>query len=314
MQHAPPSLQPHPFLLWPLVAVGITAISFASILIRLADAPFLAIAAYRVALASLILIPYYLLKPPVTPLKLGRRLIGATCLSGCFLAFHFTFWIRSLQMTSIASSTSLVSTTPFFVALFAHFCFGERLSRNACIGILLVIAGSGFLAGTDYRLSMQALVGDLLALAGALAASGYLLAGRFVRRHLDLTSYTLGTYGTAALILLGLTRLSGTPLIGYSGRTYLVFILLAVIPQLIGHTTFNWTLKFLSPTTVAVLILGEPIGATLLAYFFFDEGLPFFKALGLVVLGSGMVLSATASPGSSKDKVPLKSTKPMRRS
>jgi drug/metabolite transporter (DMT)-like permease len=303
MQPAPPILQPHPYLLWPLVAAGITAISFASILIRLADAPFLAIAAYRVALASLILTPYYLLKPPATRRRRSRRLIGATCLSGCFLALHFTFWIGSLQMTSVASSTTLVSTTPFFVALFAYFYHGERLSRIGWIGILLVLAGSGFLAGTDYHLSREALAGDLLALAGALAASGYLLAGRFVRRHLDLTTYTLGSYGSAALILLALSSLSGTPLTGYSTQTYLVFVLLAIIPQLIGHTTFNWTLKFLSPTTVAVLILGEPIGATLLAYFFFKEGLSLTKALGLFVLGSGMVLSAAAAPGSPEEKV-----------
>jgi len=303
MQHAPPTLQPHPYLLWPLVAIGITAISFASILVRLADAPSLAIATYRVALASLILTPYYLLRLPPTRRRRSRRLIAATCLSGFFLALHFTFWIRSLQMTSVASSVALVSTTPFFVALFAYFYFGERLSRNAWIGILLVLAGSGFLAGTDYHFSKEALAGDFLALAGALTASGYLLAGRFVRRHVDLTTYTLGAYGSAALILLALSTFSATPLTGYSSQTYLVFILLALIPQLIGHTTFNWTLKFLSPTTVAVLILGEPIGATLLAYFFFGEGLSLLKALGLFVLGSGIVLSATTSPGSSEDRV-----------
>jgi drug/metabolite transporter (DMT)-like permease len=301
MQHAPPILQPHPYLLWPLIAIGITAISFASILIRLADAPSLAIATYRVALASLILTPYYLLKLPTAQRRRSRGLIGATCLSGFFLALHFTLWIRSLQMTSVASSAALVSTTPFFVALFAYFGFGERLSRNAWVGILLVLAGSGFLAGTDYHFSKEALVGDLLALAGALAASGYLLAGRFVRCHLDLTTYTLGVYGSAALILLALSIFSATPLTGYSSQTYLVFILLALIPQLIGHTTFNWALRFLSPTTVAVLILGEPIGATLLAYFFFGEGLSLPKALGLFVLGSGVVLSAAASSGSSED-------------
>ena len=176
-------------------------------------------------------------------------------------------------MTSIASSATLVSTTPLFVALFGHYCLGEQLPRTSWPGILLVIAGSCLVAENDFALSKEALSGDLLALAGALAAAGYLLAGRFVRRTLDLATYTLGAYGSAALFLLAFSLSTTTPLSGFSNQTYLVFLLLAVIPQLIGHTTFNWTLGFLSPTTVAVLILGEPIGATLLAYWFFEETL-----------------------------------------
>ena len=296
-------MPPHPYLLRPLVAIGIIAISFASILIRLAEAPSLAIATYRVALASVLLTPYFFLKAPATRPKWSIQLVGVTSLSGFFLALHFAFWIRSLQLTSVASSATLVSTTPFFVALFARFCFGERLSRIAWFGIFLVLTGSGLIAGTDYHFSNDALAGDFLAMAGALAASGYLLAGRFVRRYLDLTAYALGSYGTAALFLIAFTGFSATPLSGFSNQTYLIFILLAVIPQLIGHTTFNWTLKFLSPTTVAVLILGEPIGATILAYLFFGERLSLLKALGLFILGSGMVLSTATAPSASADQV-----------
>jgi len=298
MQRASPTIRPHPYLLWPLVCGGITAISFASILIRLADAPSLAIATYRVGLASLILAPYFSLKLPVTWRKWNGQLLGATVLSGFFLALHFAFWVRSLQMTSVASSTALVSTTPLFVALFSYFCLGEHLPGRSRLGILLVLIGSGLIAGNDFSLSKEALFGDLLALAGALAASGYLLAGRFVRRYLDLSSYTLGAYGSAALLLLGFSTFAATPLSGFSNQTYLVLILLAIIPQLIGHTTFNWTLRFLSPTTVAVLILGEPIGATILAYLFFGEVMSTAKALGLLILGTGIVLSAGTSPDS----------------
>ena len=298
MPHAPQTMQPHPCFLWSLVAVGIAALSFASILIRLADAPSLAIATYRVALASLILTPYFLVKKPTSRRPWNGQLLGVTCLSGFFLALHFAFWVRSLQLTSVASSATLVSTTPFFVALFAYFFLGERLSRPAWVGILLVLAGSALIAGNDYQFSQEALLGDFLAIAGALAASGYLLAGRYLRRFLDLTTYALGSYGSAALFLFAFSIACATPLSGFSKQTYLVFILLAIIPQLIGHTTFNWTLKFLSPTTVAVLILGEPIGATLLAYWFFDEGFTPAKAMGLSILGSGIILS-TASPSRS---------------
>jgi drug/metabolite transporter (DMT)-like permease len=299
MQRASPTIRPHHYLLWPLICGGITAISLASILIRLADAPSLAIATYRVGLASLILAPYFCLKLPATWRKWNGRLLGATFLSGSFLALHFAFWVRSLQMTSVASSTALVSTTPLFVALFSYFCLGEHLSKRSWLGILLVLLGSGIIAGNDLSFSQEALFGDLLALAGALAASGYLLAGRFVRRYLDLAAYTLGAYGSAALLLLGFSTLTAAPLSGFSNQTYLALILLAIIPQLIGHTTFNWTLRFLSPTTVAVLILGEPIGATILAYLFFGEVIGTAKALGLLILGTGIVLSAGTSPVSS---------------
>jgi drug/metabolite transporter (DMT)-like permease len=304
MQHTPATTRPNPCFLWSLAGIGIIAISFASILIRLADAPSLAIATYRVALATLILTPYVLLKNPAARPRWNRQLVGVTCLSGFCLALHFAFWIRSLQMTSVASSATLVSTTPCFVALFATFFLGERLSRHAGIGLLLVLTGSALIAGNDYHFSKGALLGDLLAVAGALAASGYLLAGRFARRYLDLATYTLGAYGSAALLLLAFSLFSATPLSGFSTQTYLMFLLLAAIPQLIGHTTFNWTLKFLSPTTVAVLILGEPIGASLLAYWFFGEALTPAKALGLFLLGAGIVLSAATSPSPAPRRAP----------
>lgn len=300
MRQSTSAKQPHPYLLWSLVFCGITAISFASLLIRLADAPSLAIATYRVGLASLILAPHFSLKLPATWRRCNVRIVAATFLSGFLLALHFTFWIRSLQLTSVASSVTLVNTTPLFVALFSYSWLGDHLSKRSWFGILLVLAGSGLIAGNDFRFSREALLGDLLALAGALAASGYLIAGSFVRRHLDLSAYTFGAYGSAALLLFAFSTLTSTPLAGFSSRTYLILILLAIIPQLIGHTSFNWTLRFLAPTTVAVLILGEPIGATFLAYLFFAERVSGAKALGLCILGTGIVLSANAPPNPRK--------------
>jgi drug/metabolite transporter (DMT)-like permease len=296
--------RPHPYILGSLVLCGITAISFASILIRLADAPAAAIATYRVALASMFLTPYFFMKLPATWRKWNGRTMGATILSGFFLALHFAFWIRSLQMTSVASSTTLVSTTPLFTALFSCLFLGEQLPQHAWVGIFLVLAGSGLIAGNDFRFSKEALFGDLLAVSGALAAAGYLLAGRFVRRYLDLAPYTLGAYGSAALLLLAFTTFTATPLSGFSNRTYLVLILLAIVPQLIGHTTFNWTLRYLSPTTVAVFILSEPIGATFLAYLFFGEALSPAKVLGLFILGTGIVLTAGTSSDFSVENDP----------
>ena len=293
----PASILPHPFLLWPLIVTGITAISFASILIRLADAPSLTIAAYRVVIATIILFPYYVIKMPAVR-RWSLPILGTTLLAGFFLALHFAFWVRSLQLTSIASSATLVSTTPLFVALFDRCCHRQQLPRRSWSGILLVVTGSILLAENDFGFSHEALFGDLLALAGALAAAGYLLAGRSARQTLDLAAYTFGAYGSAALFLLAFNLSTATPLFGFSHQTYLLLLLLALVPQLIGHTTFNWTLGFLAPTRVAVLILGEPIGATLLAYCFFGETLGPMKALGLLILGMGIVLVVTTSSGS----------------
>jgi drug/metabolite transporter (DMT)-like permease len=300
MKPLPTSCPDHPRHLWAIVAVGILAISCASILVRLADAPSLSIATYRVTLASLLLAPLASWKRKPLSGKIPRTVIRLTILSGICLALHFAAWISSLQMTSIASSTTLVSTSPLFVALFSYFVLGEPLSTRAWLGISLVLGGSLAIAGIDLNLENDALTGDLLALVGALAVSGYLLAGRIVRRHLELTSYTFGTYGTAALTLLLLSLFTGAPLSGFSTETYGILILLAVVPQLIGHTAFNWTLRFLSPTSVAVLILGEPIGASILAYLFLGENISLQKGISLFFLGTGIALTSVTTTNDSQ--------------
>lgn len=279
--------------LWLAILAGISAISCASILVRLAEAPPIAIATYRVTVATMILLPYAIRKGQWKSGSVPFSLLGMTALSGTCLALHFAFWITSLQKTTVASSTTLVSTTPIFVALFSRYVIGERLTRIGWIGIGLTFLGSTAIAGADLHLSQKALIGDLFALAGAISVSGYLLAGKVVRRSLDLATYTVGTYGISALVLLLICYLTSTPLHGFSTPTYTVLILLAIIPQLIGHTTFNWALRFLSSTTVAVLILGEPIGATILAYFILDERISISKGVSLLVLGTGIALSST---------------------
>ena len=296
---------PHPALIWSLVSVGITAISFASIFIRLADAPAITIAAYRVALAALALGPFFALKQATLRKTLDRKTALATVLSGCFLAMHFVFWITSLQMTSVASSVALVSTTPLFVALFSYSLLRQRPEFRLGLGIVFTTVGSFFVAGTDFSLSTRAMWGDLLAIGGAVMAAGYLMAGQFVQRSLDLTSYIFGAYGTAALVLLPCCYFSGTPLTGFSDETYLMLVLLALVPQLIGHTTFNWTLKFLQPSAVSILILGEPIGASILAFLFFREGVGRLKGVGLFIVGVGIVLGSRAFSPRSRNEVTI---------
>ena len=277
-----------------MVFLGVVSISVASILIRLAEAPALSIAAYRVGLATIFVAPYFVFRYNPSKDQWSLQTLRFTLLSGTFLALHFVFWIHSLKLTSVASSVTLVSTTPLFAAVFSYFWLHEKANRKIIWGILLTLIGSVFIAGTDFSFSSQALVGDLLAILGALMATGYLLAGRLVRRSLGLTAYIFSVYGVAALILLICCYLTATPLRGFSAETYLVLLLLAVIPQLIGHSTFNWALKFLSATVVAVLILGEPIGATLLAFLLLGETVTGFKAIGLLILGTGILMCSFA--------------------
>lgn len=284
--------------LWAVVSTGIGAISVASILIRTAEAPPLAIAAYRLVLAASIIGLCFVRKSRIKRQKWTPQLGRATALSGLFLALHFIFWISSLKMTSIASSVVLVSTNPLFVALISFLRHGERPGSKLWASIVLTLIGSAIVAGSDFSFSKKALEGDLLALMGALMASGYLMAGRYARSALDLSSYTFFAYGTAALVLLLCCFMGSTPLSGFSQKTYLALVLLALIPQLIGHTAFNWALKFLHPTLVAVLILGEPIGASLLGYIFFSERPGPVNSLGLLILAGGIVLGSLAAPQS----------------
>ena len=296
MSQTPSAARPSPPVLWAMVLLGISAISVASILIRLAEAPAIAIAAYRVTIAALVLSPFYAAGRGSRARQRDRRALAFTCLAGVFLAFHFLLWIRSLSYTSVASSATLVGTTPLFTALFSFLWLKERPGNGIVPGIICTVLGSALIAGTDFSFSVKALQGDLLALGGALMAAGYFLAGRVARHTTDLCAYTFGAYGTAALVLLACALAAGTPLSGFSPKTYLMLLLLALIPQLIGHTTFNWTLRFLSPATVAVLILGEPIGATLLAFLVLEETIPPLRGLGLLILGAGILLSALAEP------------------
>jgi drug/metabolite transporter (DMT)-like permease len=270
-------------------AVGV--ISTAAILIVLADAPPLAIAAYRLALASIILFPFAWRSGWTEIKKLSRHDWGLSLLSGLFLALHFWAWVSSLKYTSVASSVMLVTTNPIFVGLGSHFILHERLKRLVVWGILLSVVGGVLIGEGDLSGGSNQLLGDLMALAGALCSSAYFLIGRRVRQATSLLSYIAIVYGMAALILIALALAAGVPLWGYSTATYGALLALALGPQLIGHTTVNWALRYLSAPTVALFILGEPIGSTILAYFILAQGLTWFKVLGGALIIAGIYLA-----------------------
>ncbi len=274
--------------------IGMIAISTASIFIKLCDAPVLTIASYRMILASLMLMPFACYKKPWRGWE--RKEVKWFLLSGIFLSLHFAFWIASLKYTSVASSVVLVTTHPIFVGIGGWIFLKERMGLNLVFGISLSILGSGLIGYGDMVWSKGALMGDGFALLGAIAASGYLLIGRKMRKDQDLFSYIFPVYSTAGLVLIIFSLLFQEPFFGYSTRTYLFMFLLALIPQLIGHTTFNWALKYLPASLVAVTILGEPVGATILAYLILKEGLTTWKVLGgiLILLGILIALKKTS--------------------
>lgn len=198
-------------------------------------------------------------------------------------------------MTTIASSVTLVSTTPVFASLFSRLWLGETFDRWTLTGVACSMLGGFWVAGSDFAVSGEAFWGDLPAIGGAVMAAGYLVTGRSARGSLDLTSYVFMAYGAAAGTLLLFCAAAGLPLSGLSTRTYLILGLLALAPQLIGHTTFNWALRYLSPTIVAVVLMGEPIGATLLGYLAFGEAPSWSKGGGLAALGLGIVLCSLST-------------------
>ncbi len=271
--------------------MGIIAISTASIFIKLCDAPALIIATYRMVISSLVLVPFVGYKK--TWREWEDSEMGWLFLSGLFLSLHFAFWIASLKFTSVASSIVLVTTHPIFVGLGSKLFLKEPLGAPLILGILLSVLGSGLIGYGDFLLTQEALLGDGLALLGAMAASGYFLVGRRMRAQQDLLTYIFPVYSISGLSLIILSLLFQKSFFGYSTNTYLLMILLALIPQLIGHTTFNWALKYLPASRVAIAILGEPIGSTFLAYLILGERLTVLKILGGGFILSGILIALT---------------------
>lgn len=254
-----------------ILFIGVLSVSFAAVFIRLADAPPLVIAAYRLGIASVILIPFASMRFGKTLKKLSRSDILLVLLSGVFVALHFALWITSLSYTSIASSVVLVTSHPVFVAVISYFLWGERLNRLAVLGIIVALVGVVFINYSGFSLHPQALFGDLLALLAAFFMGAYLVIGRQLRARINIWHYLAVIYTCAAIILLLAAVVSGQSLVGYSSATYTMLILLALVPQLIGHSSLNVAVRMMPVILVSVAILGEPVLATALGYFILGE-------------------------------------------
>ncbi len=286
---------------WPFIVLAgaVTVVSTASILIRLAQAEgasSLTIAAARLGLAAAILAPFAWLKAGREIMRLSRRELSMCLLSGLFLAIHFWTWTSSLEYTSVASSAALVTTNPLWVGLASTVLLRERPAPAAFAGIALIVAGSVLIfaadSGGNETTATYPLLGNTLALIGAISASGYLLVGRALRARISLTAYVWLAYTVAALLLAAAVAASGSSLAGLSMPAWGFVALLAIGPQLVGHTAFNWAVRRLTATFVAIAILGEPVGAAILAWFLFDEGFTALQLTGFVLLLAGIFVAA----------------------
>jgi drug/metabolite transporter (DMT)-like permease len=255
-------------LLW--MTVGILAISTSPILIRVAAMPALALAFWRCLAGAVVLAPF---APRGRVGVLDRADLARLGAAGLFLAVHFALWNASLGLTTVAAATTLVSCAPLFVGLGSVF-LGEAPSGRAWGGIALATAGAvviGVGDATGFGGSTDAVWGDLLAFGGALAVAAYLLLGRVARRRLPVSTYAASVYGVAAAALLPACLLTGSSLGGYQATAWLALAGVVAGPQLLGHTVFNGLLASVSASVVAVVMLLEPVIATVLAWWLFDE-------------------------------------------
>ena len=270
---------------WLILGAGIIGISWSAPLIRLADpAPVLAIAALRLAVASPAMVAYASISGVDDLRDTNRSDRIALVLAALALAARIALWIAALQRTSIVTGVVLVTMQPIFVGLGAWIFLRERPTRPIVIGSAVALVGAVMLAGDDLG-DRGSLEGDGLAVLGGLMASAYLVIGRGARRHISTASYGASVYTMTALFLLVAVAVSGTSLTGHPAESYLAIIAVAVVSQLIGHNAMNWALGFLPAAMVAIAILGEPVGATVIAAFVLDE-VPTLLELG----GAGVVL------------------------
>ena len=297
------------FILPFAIMLAILAVSTASILIRFAQndgMPSLVIAALRMTFASLLLAPLAITKYLDEIKRFTRTEILLGAFSGIFLAVHFATWISSLEYTSVASSVVFVSTGPLWVALLSPFLLKEHLARTAIIGLALSLAGGTIIGLSDACvwdvglscpvlqdiMQGRAMWGNFLALLGALTITGYLIIGRKLRSGISLIPYIFMVYGMAAIVLIIIMFASDSSPFGYAPKTYGWIFLLAALPQLIGHSTFNWALKYMTAAFVAVTTLGEPIGSAILAFFILKEIPTLATLVGGVLILAGIHLAA----------------------
>ncbi|MCP8618096.1 DMT family transporter [Salirhabdus salicampi] len=273
------------------IVIGVLSISTAAVFVKLAHGvPASIIANYRLLIAVLIMLPYILIKNSGEFRHITRKEWLYSALAGIFLAFHFILWFESLNYTSVASSVVLVTMQPIFAFIGTYLFFQERFRFSSVMSMIIAITGSVIISWGDFQISGLALLGDMLALLGAVMVTGYFLIGQNIRKRISLMTYTFIVYGISTVTLLIYNVLLGKPFLGYEANHWLLFLALAIIPTFFGHTMFNWAIKWVSTSVISMAILFEPIGASILAYFILGEQVSATQFLGGAVVIFGLML------------------------
>lgn len=273
-----------------VVLLGALGVSISPILIKASSSPALTIAFYRMLFTVALLTPFIISKNIHEIKKIKKIHWIKIMISGIFLGCHFSFWILSLKYTTVASATILVNTSPILLLLINWIIFKINIGKKEVISVIVAFVGSFMLAYGDFFGGSQALIGDLYALLGAGFVCVYLILGKQVRQNISMTSYTYFTYMFATLTIFILNLFVKDSLVLTSTNEILLFLAMAIFPTLLGHSLFSWSLKYVSETYVAMAILLEPILASIMAYFLFDEMPTYLQFIGALTVLIGIVL------------------------
>lgn len=277
----------HPY--FPII-IGVFSVALSAIFVKMTSADSGVTAFYRMLFSIIIMSPVFFMKYTHELKKLSKRDWIFTSIAGIFLAFHFILWFESLNYTSVASSTVLVTLQPLFAFAGTYFFFKERLSAKTLLSGGIAIAGSVIIGYGDFKVSGSALYGDVLALIACALITAYLLFGQDVRKRLSLMTYTFVVYSVSSITLFFYIIVKGESFGPYPASEWMWFLLLAIIPNLFGHTLFNWAVKWVSTNVISIAILFEPVGAAILAYFILGELLNSSQIIGGVVVLTGIIL------------------------
>ena len=272
------------------IAIGVISVSLSAIFVKLSSAESAVIAFYRMLFSVLIMSPIFLLKYKSELKLLQKRDWLFSIVAGVFLAFHFILWFESLNYTSVASSTVLVTLQPIFAFIGTYLFFKEKVVFQSIVAVIVAICGSLLISWGDFRVSGTALYGDVLALVACAFITGYLLSGQDVRKRLSLMTYTMVVYSVSTFTLFFYVLFTGQSFGPYESNDWFWFVMLAIVPNLLGHTLFNWSLKWVSTSTISIAILFEPVGAAILAFFIFNEKLVLSQVIGGIVVIFGISL------------------------
>lgn len=286
------------------VVTAMVSVSIASVLIKWSESEPFVLAAYRLSFTCAILLPYMLWTGGFSSIRsFTRKEAMLVLLSGVALALHFGFWVVSLTLTLVATSVILVTSHPIFVAAVSHFLLHDKVKRIAAFGIALAFTGVIVISIADYSVGTGTLLGDLFAFIGGICAGVYFLSGRVARQTIEIAPYAFSVYGISSVLLFVAAAVAGDVMVVTAPRELTLFLLMAIFPTILGHTMFNYALKKLPAHVISTSVLGEPVGASILAYFLLPDEIPGLAIIvggALVVLGLYIVLARGYDRGGQK--------------